>query len=115
MAKKEQKPIWTCDRCKKKHIGGNYPTSVGNNWGTLKIDQNAGFDMHGVAWSPRMRKPLLLCGDCIEEIVSVVNNKNLLKTLQHHQDTTIGLWATDQPERLSDEEKTKYNMFEIRG
>ena len=115
MAKKEQKPIWTCDRCKKKHIGGNYPTSVGNNWGTLKIDQNAGFDMHGVAWSPRMREPLLLCGDCIEEIVSVVNNKNLLRTLQHHQDTTIGLWATDQPERLSDEEKTKYNMFEIRG
>lgn len=65
---------WTCDRCKKVYIGINMPSQYGNNWGTLMIDQNSGFDMQGCAWAPRMRNPLILCEACIEEIVKVVNN-----------------------------------------
>ena len=73
MVKKEEKTTWTCDRCHKEHVGEKYPQKEGNNWGKLKIDQDSGFDMQGCANAPRMREWLLLCGDCIEDIVVVVN------------------------------------------
>ncbi len=34
------------------------------------------------------------------------------KELQHHHDTTVGLWATDRPDLISDPKKL---MFEIKG
>jgi len=32
------------------------------------------------------------------------------KDLQHHKDTTVGLWATDRPDMIMDENKI---MFQI--
>jgi len=32
------------------------------------------------------------------------------KDLQHHKDTTVGLWATDRPDLIIDEKKI---MFKI--
>ena len=46
-----------------------------NNWGKLKIDQEAGFDHQGHSWTNRMDEWLLLCGGCIEDIVAIINNK----------------------------------------
>jgi len=37
-----------------------------------------------------------------------------LKELLHHRDITIGLWATDRPDMLTNEEKEKCFLFEIR-
>jgi len=34
------------------------------------------------------------------------------KKLQHHKDTTVGLWATDRPDMIPDELKEKY-FFKI--
>ena len=75
MAKIENDPKWICDRCKVEHIGENPPNVSNDAWGTLMIDQDAGWDYAGSPWTPRMRDPIQLCGDCIEEIVLVVNNQ----------------------------------------
>jgi hypothetical protein len=34
------------------------------------------------------------------------------KDLQHHKDTTVGLWATDRPDLIDDPKKL---LFEIKG
>jgi hypothetical protein len=34
--------------------------------------------------------------------------------LLHHRNSTIGSWATDRPDLLTDEEKAKYSLFEIK-
>lgn len=54
----------------------------------------------------------------LEEWCGKLPNSHLvnrqLKELLHHRDTTIGLWATDRPDLLTDEEKKKCYLFEIR-
>jgi hypothetical protein len=72
--KRERLPIWVCDRCEKEYEGESYPQTASNNWGRINIEQNAGFDHQGCAHAPRMRNPLLLCGECIEDVISVINN-----------------------------------------
>ena len=37
-----------------------------------------------------------------------------LKSLKHHRDSTVGLWATDRPELITDMRKEKYHLFEIK-
>jgi hypothetical protein len=66
-------PIWKCDRCEKEIESENRPSTESDPWGTLMIDQPSGFDFQGCHWSSRMSKPLLLCGQCIEDVVKVVN------------------------------------------
>jgi len=73
MGKIDSLPIWFCDRCKAERMGKSYPTTESDNWGKLKIDQNAGFDCHGAPWAQRMREPLLLCGGCLEEVIATIN------------------------------------------
>ncbi len=70
---KKEIRIWICDRCKAERQGETYPTTQKDNWGKLKIDQTSGFDSSGCAWAPRIREPLLLCGKCIDDVVSVIN------------------------------------------
>jgi hypothetical protein len=38
--------------------------------------------------------------------------KRLIRDLEHHRDTTVGLWATDRPDLISDPVKV---MFQITG
>ncbi len=35
-----------------------------------------------------------------------------VKNLEHHKETTVGLWATDRPDLIDDPEKL---LFEIKG
>jgi hypothetical protein len=37
-----------------------------------------------------------------------------IKELLHYQDTTINLWATDRPDLLTEEEKKKFHLFELK-
>lgn len=69
MAKIENYPTWICDRCAAEKQSKDKPNSASDPWGYLKIDQDACFDHHGCPWAPRMRKPMLLCGKCIELII----------------------------------------------
>ena len=69
----EIKTIWKCDRCKKEVQSETKPNEAHDPWGTLFIDQDAGFDHHGAPWAPRMREKLLLCGECIDAICKTVN------------------------------------------
>ena len=71
--KKEHNPTWICDRCKAERQAPRPPNSPNDNWGKLKIDQDAGFDFEGYPWTPRMRNPLLLCGKCIEDVIATIN------------------------------------------
>ena len=73
MGKIENKPTWICDRCKATRQSENKPNTASDPWGYLKIDQDAGFDHHGCPWAPRMREPLLLCGACLDEIITLIN------------------------------------------
>lgn len=75
---KETKVIttWTCDRCKVSKISENRPCDHSDSWGTLMIDQDIGFDVHGYPWAPRMYKPVLLCGKCIEIMMDALKNVN---------------------------------------
>lgn len=74
MAKRERLPLWECDRCKALVESEKPPNKNNNAWGTLMINQDAGWDHHGAPWAPRMREPLHLCGPCIEEIVQFINS-----------------------------------------
>ena len=74
MAKRVTEPTWICDRCKKEHVGATPPNTPQDAWGKLKIDQDAGWDFRDHPWAPRMKGPLHLCGACIEEVVSIINN-----------------------------------------
>ena len=47
--------------------------------------------------------------ELLMESIYELNEEN--KHLQHHKDTTIGLWATDKPEDIID---TKNYLFEIK-
>jgi hypothetical protein len=73
MAIIRNKPIWVCDRCKAERYSEKKPSSSSDAWGYFKIDQDAGWDHHGHPWCPRMREPLLLCGKCIETIITTIN------------------------------------------
>jgi hypothetical protein len=111
MGKIENLPTWKCDRCGKEKQSKNKPNSASDPWGHLKINQDSGWDYQGHPWAPRMRGPMLLCGDCIEDVFSVLTRKPC--ELQHHFDTTVGLWATDNPDALTDEEKKRCSLFKI--
>jgi len=37
------------------------------------------------------------------------------KRLQHFRDTSVGLWATDRPEKLTKEERDRCCLFELKG
>jgi hypothetical protein len=66
---------WTCDRCKRtvENDRSSKPSSAADPWAWLKLDQDSGFDYQGCPWAPRMREPILVCGACVEEVVSVLN------------------------------------------
>ena len=65
----------TCDGCKRELTtnGKQKPSTMSDPWATIKLDQDAGWDLHGYPWAPRMRDPILLCGSCTERVVQVVN------------------------------------------
>lgn len=84
MAITEIKTItWKCDRCGvKREITipadqhpPDKPSTWDDPWAWIKIDQDAGWDHHGASWAPRMRHPRLLCGECIEDVIAVLNEK----------------------------------------
>lgn len=65
---------WKCDRCGVEKSGGKRkPSSWDDAWSYLKIDQDAGWDYHGSAWAPRMREPMLLCGNCTSTVIEVLD------------------------------------------
>jgi hypothetical protein len=68
--------VWTCDRCNKRVESPTQPASPADPWGTISIVQPAGYDMQGVPWVTRMRDPLLMCGACIEDVVSAINSRS---------------------------------------
>ena len=37
------------------------------------------------------------------------------KRLQHFRDTSVGLWATDMPDKLTQEERDRCCLFELKG
>jgi len=41
-------------------------------------------------------------------IASILND--YAKELQHHKDTTVGLWATDKPNLISDPKKVLFKI-----
>jgi hypothetical protein len=41
-------------------------------------------------------------------------NISELEQLRHFKDTVIGLWATDRPDLLTDEEKERCHLFQIK-
>lgn len=69
------KKIFVCDRCGKRVESDHRPNHASDPWGTLIIDQPSGYDYQGCAWAPRMRKAILLCGNCVEDVIAVVNEK----------------------------------------
>lgn len=44
--------------------------------------------------------------------VKIENINELIKSLHHYRDTTVGLWATDKPEKVQDPEGV---MFKLEG
>ena len=40
--------------------------------------------------------------------------KEKIEKLEHFRDTTVGLWATDKPDLISNNLKEKYHLFEIK-
>lgn len=45
----------------------------------------------------------------IDEINKLIEKLNV-KKLQHHKDTTLGLWATDKPELINDPKKLLFKI-----
>lgn len=64
---------WACDRCRREVQSERRPNGPHDAWGYFKVVQDAGWDASGAPWCPRMREPLLLCGQCIEEVVLMIN------------------------------------------
>ena len=70
----ETKITWKCDRCGVEKEGGKTkPSTESDAWSYFKLDQDAGWDGNGHPWAPRMRDKVLLCGQCTEEVVQMVN------------------------------------------
>jgi len=53
-----------------------------------------------------------ICGTYSYEVVKRADIVEENKSLQHHKDTTVGLWATDRPDMIPDDLKEKY-FFQI--
>ena len=47
----------------------------------------------------------------INELKAEIKNINeLIKSLRHYRDTTVGLWATDKPEKVQDPEVVMFKL-----
>ena len=50
-----------------------------------------------------------------EQLAKIINiQTEQIKKLEHHKHCTVGLWATDRPDLLSEEERKKCFLFEIK-
>ena len=48
-------------------------------------------------------KRIDLCQKCSEEFIIFMKLTTPIKELQHHYDTTIGLWCTDKPDLVNND------------
>lgn len=71
---------WECDRCDTVVVSVEMPSTEHDPWGKVMIDQPSGFDAQGHPWAPRMREPVVLCGNCVEDVVTLINRKIKRKT-----------------------------------
>lgn len=46
------------------------------------------------------------------EVLEMEEDKEI-KSLRHYRDTTVGLWATDKPEKVQDPEKVLFRLGEM--
>jgi len=46
------------------------------------------------------------------EVLEMEEDKEI-KSLRHYRDTTVGLWATDKPEKVQDPEKVLFRLEEM--
>ncbi len=67
---------WICDSCNKQIESGTRPDSASDPWAYFTIDQDAAFDHHGHPWAPRFREPILLCSNCIQLVIDLINRKD---------------------------------------
>lgn len=66
---------WVCDACGKTltTARNSKPSSPADAWSVVKVDQDSGWDYHGCPWAPRQRTPAVLCGECTEKIMQIIN------------------------------------------
>jgi hypothetical protein len=67
---KEETAIWTCGVCGVAIVSPTLPALPSDSWGYLKIDQKTDFDVYKCERGHRMPEPLLLCGTCIDNVMS---------------------------------------------
>lgn len=54
----------------------------------------------------------IVIGKIMEAALAFNNAVEYSKHLEHHKDTTVGLWATDRPELIDDPKKLLFEITE---